>query len=236
MKVIILTCDKYAWIVPICLYFYKKNWPDNPYEHEIVTETEYIDGKVFYYKNKSWASRLIDHLKQSREDKFLFFPEEYMIKKKVNTKRDKVAEKLCTDDVGCVRLSNGPYKYFSKHTANSLSIKGFREYPLKDRFSMVTHIAFFQKQFLLDVLQYGEDIHQTEDNGSKRLKKLESKWRILWPENNIIDYTHNGGLMRKGKLRPETLSWILPELLELGGIEGEFYRTIQEKISQERRK
>lgn len=234
MKVLILTCDKYRWLIPVFNYFYKKYWPDNPYQTEIVTEREHIDDAVFYAGRLSWASRLIYYLKQSREDKILFVLEDYLFKSAVDTEKVKAAERLCEGDVGCVRLRNGPHKYFIRHCAQSQVINGFREYPLVQRFAMVAHVAFFQKQFLLDVLKDGENIWQTENEGSVRLKEFKSKWRILWPEINVIDYISNGGILKKGKLRSEGLKWVLSELSKPEKIEEDLFRIIQEKMNRQK--
>ena len=44
MKIIVPTCDKYLWVMPTFLHFYKKNWPDSPYQFECVTETIKAEG------------------------------------------------------------------------------------------------------------------------------------------------------------------------------------------------
>jgi len=235
MKIVLLTCDEYRWLVPVFSYFLKKYWPDNPYEVEIVTESEHIDGDAVYYAGKSsWSSMLIKYLKQSKEDKILLIVEDYLFKSTVNTARVKTAEKFCEGNVGCVRLGNCPHKYFKKHTVRYSHAKGFREYSLEHRFSTVIHIAFFQRQFLLDILKKGENVWQAENNGAKRLRKMESKWRVLWPEANIIDYLHVGGLIRKGKLRPQALKWVLSDLSKSGRPGKEIRRIINDRVLQEK--
>ena len=90
-------------------------------------------------------------------------------------------------------------------------------------------MGFFQKQFLLDVLKEGEDAWETENNGSVRLGNLGSKWRVLWPEANIINYASNGGLMKKGRLRPQTSKWARSELLKSGEEGKELHELIRGK-------
>lgn len=213
MKIVILTCDKHAWLVPVYLHFFKKNWRDNPYKIEIVTETDRVDGTVFYSKEKSWAGRLIKYLEQCKRNKVLLTLEDYFIKNRVDSKKIRIAEDLCGGDVGCVRLNNIPHKYFERHTTSS-DIKGFREYPPDKRYSMVVQMAIFQTQFLLDVLRSGESIWQTEGKGSERLGELKSKWRIIWPETNIVDYMSDGGLIKKGKPRLSVVQWALMDLIK----------------------
>lgn len=211
MKVIILACNKYTWLVPIALHFYRKYWPDNPYQTEIVTETDYIDGPVYYINDTSWANRLLNYLNQSKESKFLLIMEEHFIEKPVDTQRVRIAENLCSGNVGCVRL-NAPDKWFESYAIKT-DIKGFREYPLDKRYSMSMQTAIWQKRYLFDVLREKEDIWQTEVDGSVRLKKLKGKWRVPWTENPIVDYTA-GGLMSQGRLRLEVVKWALGDLIK----------------------
>ena len=236
MRVVILTCDEYAWIVPVCLYFYRKYWPDNPYKTDIITESNYIKGhSVFYTKGASWSSGILAYLDKSKEDKFIFILEDHMIRRKVDTARVREAEKICKGKTGYIRLNNAPNKYFNRHTIDS-DIKGFREYPLVQRFAMTIQITIWQKGFLRDVLRENESAWQTERIGTARLAKKTRKWKALWPEKDIVSY-HTGGLMRKGAFRPEVLKWMKPELLTDGSVAAKMlYALIQGKILSMRNK
>ena len=213
MKVIVMTCNRNRWLIPVFLHFYKKYWPDNPYQIEIVTDSKRIRkrGEVFYARDPSWASILIKYIKQSEEDKFLVILEDCLIWEKVDTERVKFAEKLCKGNVGYVRLNNMPGIYFKRSTISTKN-KGFGEY-VGGRFAMVLHSSIFQKQFLLDVLREGESVWDTERNGTKRINKMKRRWRILWPETNIIDYSHVG-IMRKGELQEDVVRWALLDLVK----------------------
>jgi len=206
MKIVVLTCNKYTWLVPVFLHFCKKNWPDNPYPIDIITETDSIEGSVYYTQGISWSSGILNYLKQSDDDKFLLTPEDYIIESSVDTGRVRLAESLCAGNVGCVRL-NAPDKYFNRH-AIKIDVKGFREYPLDKPYSMSMQAAIWQKQYLFDVLRDGEDAWQAELNGSERLKKLKNKWRIFWPKSAIIDY-QPGGFMKAGRPRLSVVKWVL---------------------------
>ena len=235
MKVIILTCDKYAWIIPICLYFYRKYWPDNPHKTDIITESNYIQGSTYYTGCIAWSSGLLNYIKESQEDKFIIIQEDYLLNKIIDTNRVREAESLCKGNVGHVRLTNAPEKYFRQHSVDS-DVKGFREYPLLERFAMTTQIAIWQRDFLFDALKPGESPWQTEHNGLKRLAKLTHKWKSLWPETGIVNY-HAGGLMRKGALRPAVLKKVKPELLKDDSTEARMlYDLIQDKIISLRNK
>lgn len=210
MKVIVSTYDAYAWMVPVFLHFYRKNWPDNPYQTEIVTETGHIDGTVFYAGKMSWASRLIKYLKQSEEDKFLLIAEELFIEKPISIARLRIAEYFCKGNVGCVRL-NPPDKWFNRYAIKT-EFKGFREYPFDMPYSMSLQVAIWQKQYLLAILRDGEEAQATELKGSERLKSMGSKWRVFWTDTPIFDCP-SGDLMKKGRPRLSVVKWALLDLI-----------------------
>jgi len=212
MKVLILTCDKNSHLVRVFLRFYKRYWPDNPYKTEILTQTKEIKTvhKVFYAGESSWSSELLKYLRQSKEDKLILIHEDHIIRQAVDTKRVKIAEGLCEGDFGCVRLNHAPKKYFDRHTIKT-DIKGFREYPIDRRFSWTFQMAFWQKQYLFDVMREGEASWEHEEKGIARLKEMKTHWRILWPEINIIDYPPRG-LLKKGILEPPALKWVKSQL------------------------
>ena len=211
MKVVILTCDNYDWIVPIFLHFYKKYWPEKPYETEIITESNHLDGYVFYTKGVSWSSGILNYLEQSSDNKFLLLMEDYIIKGPVNTGRVQLAERLCEGNVGCVRL-NAPDKYYSRHTIES-GTKFYKEYPLDKPYSMSMQAAIWQKQYLIELLRHKEDAWQAELAGSKRIASMKGRWRILWAKSAIIDY-QSGGIMRKGQPELSVMKWALSELIK----------------------
>jgi len=210
MKIVILTCNKYKWMVPLFYHFYNKYWPDSPYQTEIITETDPINGAIFYTKGVSWSSGILNYLRQSPEDKFLLTPEDYVLKSPVDTERIKEAESLCTGHVGCVRL-NAPDEWF-KFT-KGIDVGGFKEYPLDKPYSMSMQAAIWRKAFLFDVLRDGEDAWQAELDGSKRLANLTHKWRVYWTTKAIWDY-QAGGFMVAGRPRIDVVKWTINDLIE----------------------
>ena len=227
MKIIVSTCDAHAWILPVFFHFYKKAWPSNPYRTEIITQKKYIDGTVFYTGRGSWSTGILNYLRGARGNKFMLILEDYLLRT-VDARRVRIAERLCTGNVGCVRLSNDPHKYFKKHTKDSPIVKGFRQYPNDQRFSGAIQALIFQKGYFFDVLKDKENIWDAERKGTERLKDLASKWRILWPEENIFNYPAVG-LMKKGILQPQVLSWAKSELSE----DSPEYKILQNQIERQ---
>lgn len=216
MKIVISTCDLYAWVVPVFLHFLKRMWPDNPYEIEIITEKKPIAGEVFYTKGVAWSTGIINYLKQCDEDKILLMLEDNIICKPVNTEIVQRAEELCEGDIGCVNLK-APARYYEDHSIDS-KVKNFREYPLGEKYSISVDVAIWQKQYLLDILQEDENIWGFEKQGSHRLKKLKGDWRTFWANPPAFKF-YPGSLMRRGgEFTFEVAKAVMLELLNLNNL------------------
>ncbi len=212
MKVVIFSCDSYSWIVPTFLHFYKKNWPDNPYETVVVTETEAsgfgagdpyaIDYGVFYAGKIPWSDRAAKYLNSIDDETFLLFLEEYILNERVNTDEIKRADNLCVDDIGCVRLH--AYNSWSSFLFDS-KIKGYKEYPIEQRYSVSHQSSIWQRRLFLDILKRGESNWQMETEGSKRFHKFGK--RIIWKDTPIINY-HPCGYMRRRKVVKSEEQWV----------------------------
>lgn len=211
MKVVILVCNKYTWLVPVFMHFYEKYWRENPYTTVIVNEATYLGSRDLDPEGTYWSTWVINYLKHCTEDKLLLIMEDFIIRDQIDTERVKLAASLCVGDVGCVRL-NAPDKWFRRH-GKEIGIKGFKEYPLNQKYSVSLQAAIWQKACLLDILRESESAWQTEHHGSRRLRELINRWRILWAEPTIIDY-HPGGIMEKGELRLETVQQTLLNLVK----------------------
>lgn len=204
MKVIVITCDKYSWLIPTFLHFYEKNWPDNPYQIEFVTETKEVEGMTTFCAGKlQWADRIIKYLKTYNEETFLLLVEDYILKEKVDTNRIKKAENLCGGDIGCVRLN--PHDGLSRFLV-STKIEGFKEYPLDKPYSISLQPSIWQKEFFLKFLRKGETVWQTEIKGSKRIHV--SKKKVIWTDIPIITQCRPCGYIQKGKIIKSVERWV----------------------------
>lgn len=208
MKVVVSTCDKYSWLIPTFWHFYKKNWKDNPYKTEIVTETKKLSfgDSVFYGGKIPWADLMIKYLKQLDEDKFLLILDDYILESNVDSHRVKIAENLCKDDVGCVKLSIHDEGDSWDGFMVDAGIRGFKRYPKKcplDKLHSVSfQAAIWQKSSFLDIPRPGESIWAAESGSSKRFHK-----QVLRPDAPIMNYSLCG-CMKKGKQVKEVMKWI----------------------------
>lgn len=203
MKVVVFSFDKYSWLIPTFLHFYKKNWPDNPYQTILVTETIKAEGINTFCAGKiAWADRAIEYLNSLKDERFILFLEEYILNETVDTNRVKWAESLCAGDVGCVRLY--AHDRLSRFLVD-IEIAGFREYPLDVPYSVSMQSSVWQREFFLKILKSGENAWQSETEGSKRVHKFKKK--VIWSDDSIINY-HPGGYMKKGRVVKSVERWV----------------------------
>jgi len=203
MRVVVFTCDKYSWLIPTFLHFYRKMWPDNPYQTDFVTETKEIGLVSTFFTGKiPWSDGAIKYFESLEEDTFLLLLEDHIIKEMIDTNRVKVAESFCSGDVGCVRLN--PHDKLSRSLLNA-GIEGFKEYPLDKPYSISLQPAIWQKEFLFEFLKKGENIWQVENEGSIRIQK--SKMRVIWVDTPIITMPRPGGYMKKGRIYGTVEQW-----------------------------
>lgn len=205
MRAVVFTCDSHLWLMPIFLHFYKKNWPDNPYQVDFVTETKKIKGiNIFCTGKIPWADGAIKYLESLEEQTFLLLLGDYILENVIDTNRIKVAESLCSNDIGCVRLY--AHDRESHFLVNS-NIEDFKEYPLDKPYSVSLQPSIWQKEFLLEILQKGENIWQTEVDGSKRI--CESKKKVIWSDVPILSHCNPPfGYMKRGKIRKSSEQWV----------------------------
>jgi len=203
MRIVVFTCDKYSWLIPTFLHFYKKMWPDNPYQTDFVTETKEIGQPSTFFTGKiPWPDGAINYFKSCDEEVFLLLLEDYIIKEPIDTNRIKIAESLCRDDIGCVRLN--PHDKLRRFLFN-VGIEGFKEYPLDKPYSVSLQPAIWQKKFLFEFIEKGENIWQVENEGSIRIQK--SKMRVIWADIPIITMPRPGGYMKKGRIYGTVEQW-----------------------------
>ena len=203
MRVVVFTCDKYSWLIPTFLHFYKKMWPDNPYQTDFVTETKPIGQVSTFFTGKiPWPDGAIKYLESVDEEAFLLLLEDYIIKEPIDTARVKIAEKFCSGNVGCVRLN--PRDRLRRYLFD-VGIEGFKEYPLDKPYSISLQPAIWQKKFLFEFLKKGENIWEVENEGSIRIQK--SKMRVIWADDPIITMPRAGGYMKKGRIYGKVEQW-----------------------------
>lgn len=92
MKVVILTCDKNQWVLPVFFHLFKKFWPDCPWPVEVVggplTEPNLDGYTVFRGDDACFSDLLLEYLKRYDDsDLVLLFLEDLVLMDTVDTER-----------------------------------------------------------------------------------------------------------------------------------------------------
>ena len=190
MKVAVFAYDKYEWLTPTFMHFYKKNWSDNPYKTDFVVTS-----------GLSWADYMLTFIDSLSDEPFLLILNDYIINRHVDTAIVKRAENLCAGDIGCVRLN--AHDDLSCHLCD-MGIEGFKEYPLNKPYAVSLQISIWRKEFFLEFLRKGETIWMTELEGSKRVATSNKK--VLWSDRPAFSYVPHG-YMQKGVIDANVEKW-----------------------------
>jgi len=192
MKIVVFAYDEYAWLTPTFMHFYEKNWRNNAYQTDFVNT-----GGL------AWADHALNYINTLGDEPFLLILNDYIIEKPVDIAAVKRAESLCVGDIGCVRLGC-THDQLREHLVD-VGIVGYKEYPLDKPYAVSLQISIWQKKFFLEFLREGENIWQTETEGSKRIHT--SKKKIIWTDESIISYSSQG-YMQKGKIVKSVKQWV----------------------------
>lgn len=114
MEIIVMTCDKSYWVLPIFLHLFGKFWADCPWPMTIVGGPETPDfGGIGVYRGEdaAWCNLLLEYLADKDDDDFVsIFCEDYVIMDYVDTNRVNACLKIIQADpsVQFIRLNAVP--------------------------------------------------------------------------------------------------------------------------------
>ena len=188
MKIIIFTCDKYAYCIPVFNHYWKKNWPDCPYPLIVVTGEQKIDlpddpnvSVIYQGPDRGYASNAKQFLSGFPDELCLLMLDDFIIRSAVTPMVQK-AEQLCgRSDVGCVRLNQlgiPPNLPFDE--------PGFGEFSKAMPYLLSLQAAIWKTCLFVDLLKDGESAWQTELDGTPRARLHPE--RFLCVDNTAIDY------------------------------------------------
>ncbi len=198
----------HAWypkVIPDCVHFIQKIWPDCPYDLVVVaTDTEIdVDVPVVYLgENGNFGSNMIKFLDENYSDELVINWMEDYILSRVNHARVLTAETvLRRPDVGWIRLVNR----FSRCTRPFTDVEGvdFLCHVDRERYTFSQQITMWKTDVYRQYLRHGENSWVTEVQGSVRANKYSEK--ILSVSKPVIE---NRNLIRKGRRDAGTVSWM----------------------------
>ncbi len=195
--VLVLSCDKYAFIAKQCVSILHKQWPDCPANLYVLTETSNINGaKNINVNNSCWSNRLIECLKQITEQIILIILDDFWIEEPVNTSLvGKYVREIKKDQkIGNIGFSAMPGQNF-KNTIIGCSSRTRKPWSLLNY-----QIGLWRKENLLLILKAGENPWQSEIFGSVRTRMF--PWMEFYCLKNDSDSPFaydKGWLVVRGK-------------------------------------
>lgn len=197
-SVLISTCDKYSdlWVPNIRLL--EKYWGDCPFEIYLTSESysETRIGNVNLMnlgKDLDWSSLLIKALKVLKSDYVLFTLDDFLLRRKVNTKEIlNLLVAMDSSEINMMRLTPRPGPdYRLKNIASYGAIA------INAQYRVSTQASLWKKEALLKILQNGESPWEFEKKGAERAKNIPnfySVWKSPFP------YYHHA--IQRGKWFP----------------------------------
>lgn len=215
MKVLILTCDKNAWLLPKTFHFLTKFWPDCPYPVDIATGYGEIpeirrpdrEMSVFRADDAIWSNLLINYLEsQSPAGRTLLLLEDYLLADKIDQNAISACLKIAeVEKAAFFRLNPCPgpnFGFMPKWCPPCLSVG---EFDRNQPYLISTQPTILLNAFLLDILEIGESGWDVEIEGTKRAAEhpglfLGTRTQTLMP---VMNYLRRGEIEPGAKLEAE---------------------------------
>lgn len=184
-------------------YFFKRNWPDCPYEiHYCLENFRKLDLDGFLHFNKgntSWSSRLIRTIKKIDADFLILMCEDYFIFDKINNSEISFILDLLID----YKLDTISWSPTEKTGVRNKNLVSNEDYKLNQtlrgltyKYHIVAH-GFYRKQSLLEILRENENIWEFENFGSFRTNLFQQiKIGRYIVKNNPFKYLPPGILLK----------------------------------------
>lgn len=205
MNLVIVTCDKYSFCVPICIKFLKR--AGMPYPITVMTNTLPIDypDTVYVGTDMSWSSNLLKFL-QGKEEPFILWLENCICDSINLPLLERAVEAIKNPDVGMIRLlpAPGPTGYYNmdigeidKQLPNAVSCQ----------------VSIWKPKTLRDMLREGESAWDFELCGSMRAMEYTKK-KFLGTYGYAVRYSdyivHREGMDKAlpGMIDPNVQAWI----------------------------
>lgn len=205
MKVVAFTIDRYAYVGKTWWHYFKKFWPDCPYDVVVVGQKKLIRDmpcELIYVGGESidFGQRMSDFLENHYdEDLLLLVMMDYILKRRADQRIIGKAEQFCQqEEFGHVRLR--PYPHPQKSFKED---SDFGEIELGSRYSLSLQPGIWEKDILLGLLKPGESAHHTETRGSTRTRRAGDK-RFLSTMEHV--YMHHN-YFRRGEVNPGAAAW-----------------------------
>lgn len=225
MKIIIVTCDAFQHVVPLCVKYLRKSMDNQvPWDIDVVTNHESVlmrqlweQGSVTYVystgNDQGWSNNMIKYLRSydtlSKNEPFLLLLEDYIIHKADLSVLNECVSTIETyDDVGMVRLVPipGPTLPWNDHRGQHKKI-GRLDKTTHTSYCMSLQAALWKPRTLLETLEPDQNPWKTEGRGSRRIARgmICQNTQFLCTYKPTLKYKN---LLRRGKPDSDVMAWL----------------------------
>lgn len=174
VSILVNSCDKYSDVWPVFFTLFFKYWPDCPWKIYLGSNEKIFDDPrvitIRVGKDRSWSESAYKMLDNIPTTNILFFLEDFLIFKKVDTKKVlHFYDSFVSLKANCMRLRNSPVIDNAVIGFNDLV-----ERPKGEKNRVALDIAFWKKEIFMGLLKFGETPWQMETEGSIRSIKHEA--------------------------------------------------------------
>lgn len=210
VRLLIQTCDKHSWAVPLCLHFLEKNFPDTPLSVDILCGKGMPDdinhrvSRVIHGDDTYWSDLLLFYLSVSgleNHDAIVLLLEDYLTADRINV--DRLATYIGVMDslpVDFIRLLNcpGPTKPFMWDP-----LIGLGKFSKDAPYLSSLQPTLFRVSYLRKMLRPGESAFDFEITGTERARDIVNlalgTTDAFWPVANLI---------RRGVIQENVKKWM----------------------------
>lgn len=185
---VVLSCDNYSDLWPMCIHFFEKNWPDCPYEKYFITNYKSIPESSFECikigKDESWSSnllRVLSELKTKYEYILIDLEDVPLMMKVDQDKLNKITDIFFELDANCLNLTNIPKETHKFNEYFGLIEKG-------SIYRSTCEKTLWKISVLEDLLVKGENAWEFERFGSVRSDKYD-KFFVVYKNIFITCHT-----------------------------------------------
>jgi hypothetical protein len=195
VKVLVVGCDVYADLAPRFTEYWYRAWPGCPYDIEFVADTEKLQVSapvVYTHRNAlDYGGKLHDYLIQCRDDLVLILMIDFCTAY-VDVGLVEHAVKVAgRSDVGRVQLSRPGNNLYSGPMCPAVNDDQFRAIPCHTRYALSTHVGIWNREFLLEFVQPGEEPWSTEIQGTSRMHAANCGGELLLATRTPAIYVVN---------------------------------------------
>jgi hypothetical protein len=222
--ILLMTCEKYSKAWNPFFTLFNKYWPDCPYKLYMGTDTGNFPGVNVLSPGKDlgWTNNCIYALNNIDADRIIFFQEDFLIYKKVNTELVKqYVEYAHNNDIGCLRLCPCPGPKFPwEHMPKTFGILN-----KNDNYYVSLQTAIWDKEILLYLLVPGQNIwHFESDINAKRAHNIKKPFISVWreedsPPGGPIKYFVTA--ITRGIWEPAAIDLLIKENIPVDGIKND---------------